>query len=73
MFQEQELCQQWRLIPSHYLKMKEVLMCESMKKGQVKRSDAFGFFKVEPIKTDKVYELLVKMGWIQGDGPAQER
>jgi transcriptional adapter 2-alpha len=26
-------------------------------------------FKVDPIKTDRVYELLVAMGWIQGDAP----
>ncbi|CAM6103370.1 unnamed protein product [Calypogeia fissa] len=70
---EQELCQQCRLLPSHYLKMKEVLMFESMRKGQVRRSDAYGMFRVDPIKTDKVYELLMKMEFIQGDGPAPDR
>ncbi|KAG6549158.1 hypothetical protein Mapa_009384 [Marchantia paleacea] len=66
-FTERELCQQWRLSPNHYLKMKEVLLGESARKGHVNRSDAFALFKIEPIKTERVYELLVGMGWIQGD------
>lgn len=44
-------------------------MLESMKRGQVSRQDAYHMFKVDPIKTDRVYELLVAMGWIQGDAP----
>lgn len=66
---EQELCAQYRLLPAHYLKMKEHLMLESMKAGQVRRSDAYQMFKVDPTKTDRVYELLLSKGWIQGDGP----
>lgn len=66
---EQDLCSQFRLLPAHYLKMKETLMLESMKRGQVSRQDAYHMFKVDPIKTDRVYELLVAMGWIQGDAP----
>ncbi|KAH9539527.1 hypothetical protein CY35_15G061600 [Sphagnum magellanicum] len=31
---EQDLCSQFRLLPAHYLKMKETLMLESMKRGQ---------------------------------------
>ncbi|KAJ7514548.1 hypothetical protein O6H91_23G049200 [Diphasiastrum complanatum] len=66
---EQDLCSQTRLIPSHYLKMKETLMLESMKKGHVKLEDAVLMFKVDPSKTERVFELLSRMGWIQSDGP----
>ncbi|XP_024363193.1 transcriptional adapter ADA2 isoform X3 [Physcomitrium patens] len=66
---EQDLCVQHRLIPAHYLRMKEHLMLESLKSGQVRRSDAHQMFKVDPVKTDRVYELLLSKGWIQGDGP----
>lgn len=69
LLQEQDLCEKNRLSPAHYLKMKEVLMLESLRSGQVRRSDALQMFKVEPIKTDRVYELLLTRGWIQGDGP----
>jgi transcriptional adapter 2-alpha len=44
-------------------------MLEILRSGQVRRSDALQMFKVEPIKTDRVYELLLTRGWIQGDGP----
>ncbi|KAL2623003.1 hypothetical protein R1flu_003208 [Riccia fluitans] len=73
-FTERELCQQCRLLPNQYLKMKEVLVGESARKGYVNRSEAYAFFKIEPIKTEKVYELFVSMGWVQGDlQPTEER
>ena len=40
---EQQLCTQNRLLPAHYLRMKEVLMLESLKGSSVKRSDAYRF------------------------------
>lgn len=64
---ERELCTQNRLLPAHYLKMKEVLMLESLQGSSVKRSDAYRFFKVDQAKVDKVYDLLSRMGWIQGE------
>lgn len=44
-------------------------MLESVKAGQVRKADAYQLFKVDPIKTDRVYELLKSRGWIEGDGP----
>ena len=44
-------------------------MLESLKSGQVRRADAYQMFKVDPLKTDRVFELLLSRGWIQGDGP----
>lgn len=64
---ERELCTQNRLLPAQYLKMKEVLMLESLQGSSVKRSDAYRFFKVDQAKVDKVYDLLSRMGWIQGE------
>lgn len=64
---EQQLCTQNRLLPAHYLRMKEVLMLESLKGSSVKRSDAYRFFKVDHGKVDKVYDLLSRMGWIDGE------
>lgn len=48
--------------------MKEVLMVESMKKGHLRKAEACRMFKVDPVKTDRVFELLSTRGWIQGDG-----
>jgi len=44
-------------------------MLESLKVGQVRKADIFQMFKVDPIKTERVYDFLMSRGWIQGDGP----
>lgn len=60
--QEKLMCNETRLLPAHYLKMLETLTSE-IKKGQIKKkSDAYSFFKVEPSKVDKVYDLLIQKG-----------
>mgnify|MGYP000034641662 FL=1 len=70
LYQEQKLCCKNKIFPTSYLKMKEVLMLESMKGGQVKRSDAQRLLKGYPSKVDVVFDLLLQMGWIQSaDGP----
>ena len=42
-------------------------MLESLKNGQIKRADAKLLLKANPNKVDSVFNLLLKMGWIQGD------
>ncbi|CAN6477788.1 unnamed protein product [Victoria cruziana] len=64
---EQQLCCQIRLLPAQYLRMKEALMLEALKGSVLKKVDAYELFKVEPSKVDKVYELAMKMGWVQGE------
>ncbi|CAN6484971.1 unnamed protein product [Victoria cruziana] len=62
---EQQLCCQTRLLPAQYLRMKEALMLEALKGSVLKKTDAYELFKVEPSKVDRVYELAMKMGWVQ--------
>ncbi|XP_042432352.1 transcriptional adapter ADA2-like isoform X2 [Zingiber officinale] len=57
---EQELCCQNRLLPSHYLKMQETLVQEIYKGNIVNKSDAHCLFKVDPVKVDRVYDLVKK-------------
>lgn len=60
--QEKKMCNEIRILPVHYFKMLETLTSE-IKKGQIKKkSDAYSFFKVEPSKVDKVYDLLIQKG-----------
>lgn len=60
LLQEKRLCCETHLLPVHYLKMQEVIV-KGIFKGTVhKKSDAYGFFKVEPAKVDLVYETVVK-------------
>ena len=60
--QEKKMCNETRILAVHYLKMLDILTRE-IKKGQIKKkSDAYSFFKVEPSKVDRVYDMLVHKG-----------
>jgi len=57
---EKLLCCQNRLLPSHYLRMQEVLMQEIFKSNGLKKEDARVLFKVDPTKVDTVYDMVMK-------------
>ncbi|AQK62817.1 transcriptional adapter ADA2 isoform X1 [Zea mays] len=57
---EKLLCCQNRLLPSHYLRMQEVLMQEIFKGSVLKKEDAHVLFKVDPTKVDSVYDMVSK-------------
>jgi len=57
---EKLLCCQNRLLPSHYLRMQEVLMQEIIKGSVLKKEDAHVLFKVDPAKVDTVYDMVTK-------------
>ena len=61
---ERELCAVSRIMPAEYLSMKRKLMLESREKGSVDPSAAIEFFQVDQVKTLRVFEFLVKCGWI---------
>ncbi|PIA58225.1 hypothetical protein AQUCO_00500280v1 [Aquilegia coerulea] len=62
---EQRLCCEAKMLPSQYLKMAEVISVKIFEGSVTKKSDAYGFFKVDPSKVDKVYDMLVKKGIAQ--------
>eukprot|EP00850_Spirogloea_muscicola_P005850 SM000027S09631 [mRNA] locus=s27:409752:414077:+ [translate_table: standard] len=67
---ERQLCASTRLLPVHYLKMKEVLMLEALKQGGgalLSRADSRKLFRVSPAQVDRVYDFLCLQGWISGD------
>ncbi|CAA6657304.1 unnamed protein product [Spirodela intermedia] len=57
---EQQLCCESRLLPSHFLKMQEVLVTEIMKGTVQQKGDAHGLFKVDPGKVDRVYSVVAR-------------
>ena len=62
---EKELCVANRLLPVHYLSIKEALMRASANGQVLKRSEVRHMFKVEPIKAVRVFELLLQHGWVK--------
>ncbi|KAL1319580.1 hypothetical protein AAHE18_15G288100 [Arachis hypogaea] len=59
---EINLCNEIRILPSHYFKMQHVLSSEISKGNISKKCDAHRLFKVEPSKVDRVYDMLIKKG-----------
>ncbi|XP_010252737.1 PREDICTED: transcriptional adapter ADA2 isoform X2 [Nelumbo nucifera] len=59
------LCREIKLLPSHYLKMLEIISVEIHRSNITQKSDAYRFFKVESRKVDRVYDALVRKGLAQ--------
>ena len=62
---EKEVCVNCRLLPVHYLSIKEALMRASAEGETLKRADVRHMFRIEPVKAIRVFELLLANGWIK--------
>ncbi|PNH00557.1 Transcriptional adapter ADA2a, partial [Tetrabaena socialis] len=66
---ERELCADARLLPPHYLALKDMLLREGERGGGgITRQEARTFFRLEPARSLRVYDLLVSAGWVSGGG-----
>ncbi|KAK7245974.1 hypothetical protein RIF29_40830 [Crotalaria pallida] len=59
---EKRLCCELRLPPAIYLKMQERLSLEILSGNVSSKSDAHQLFKMDSIKVDRVYDMLIKKG-----------
>jgi transcriptional adapter 2-alpha len=62
---EKDLCVNSRLLPVHYLAIKERLMRLSADGTILKRSEVRHAFQIEPVKAIRIFELLLANGWIK--------
>ncbi|KAJ0233013.1 Transcriptional adapter ADA2b [Hirschfeldia incana] len=62
---EKRLCSEVKLVPPVYLQMQQVMSHEIFKGNVTKKSDAYSLFEIDPIKVDRVYDMLVKKGIAQ--------
>jgi len=56
------LCCELRLPPATYLKMQEQLSLQILAGTVSAKSDAHQLFKLDAIKIDRVYDMLIKKG-----------
>uniref|UniRef100_T1J6F8 SWIRM domain-containing protein n=1 Tax=Strigamia maritima TaxID=126957 RepID=T1J6F8_STRMM len=61
---ERELCSQVRLRPQDYIDIKEMLINECQKLGQIRLSNARTLIKIDVNKTRKIFDYLVAEGLI---------
>lgn len=62
---EKQLCQEIKILPSHYLNMLQIMSVQILDGNITNKSEARSLFKVEPSKIDKVYDMLVEKGIAQ--------
>eukprot|EP00879_Flechtneria_rotunda_P020949 GHRR01022059.1.p1 GENE.GHRR01022059.1~~GHRR01022059.1.p1 ORF type:complete len:164 (+),score=72.01 GHRR01022059.1:708-1199(+) len=68
---EAELCANARLLPAHYLSLKDVMMRDAEVHGHISRIDARSFFRLDPSRSARVWELLCASGWLRGNAPEE--
>ncbi|KAM4701741.1 transcriptional adapter 2-alpha isoform 3-T3 [Discoglossus pictus] len=61
---EKELCQMVRLVPGAYLEYKAALMNECNKQGSLRLAQARALIKIDVNKTRKIYDFLLREGFI---------
>ncbi|XWS18083.1 hypothetical protein CRYUN_Cryun32bG0011300 [Craigia yunnanensis] len=59
---EKRLCSEIRLPPPLYLRMLQIITEEVFNGNVTKKADAHRLFKMEPSKTNTVYDMLIKKG-----------
>lgn len=62
---ERQLCGEMRILPVHYLNMQETMSVAILSGNITDKSDAYSLFNVDPLKVDKVYDMLMRKGLAQ--------
>lgn len=59
-----QLCQVVRLVPGAYLEYKQALLNECRRQGGLRLAQARSLIKIDVNKTRKIYDFLIKEGYI---------
>ncbi|KAG2489501.1 hypothetical protein HYH03_011953 [Edaphochlamys debaryana] len=66
---ERELCAGVRLLPAHYLSLKDMLLRDCEKHGATTRHEVRSFFRLEPSRALRLFDTLAAAGWVAGGPP----
>lgn len=61
---EHEMCSAMRMLPVHFLSIKESLLRRCLKEGHLRRQAVRTMFKVDPNKVVRIYEWLLSCGLV---------
>jgi transcriptional adapter 2-alpha len=70
---ERELCASSRLLPAHYLSLKDMMLRDAEAHGPISRADARAYFRLDPQRALRVYDLLLDNGWLPKAPPPDRR
>jgi len=62
--QEQDLCRNYQVMPQQYMLIKEALLREYLKTGDLTKTTATQLFNIDVDKSGKIFEFLHEVGWI---------
>ena len=61
---ELELCSTLRLLPAHYLVIRDTIVRESIRLGYLSAVDANALLNIDIRKTGRLYDFFVSAGWV---------
>ena len=61
---EKELCSSLRLLPKHYLVIKDTIVRESLRLGYLSTQDAQAMLNIDVRKTGRLYDFFVSAGFV---------
>ncbi|KAL4151200.1 hypothetical protein PRNP1_008149 [Phytophthora ramorum] len=64
---EKELCCKLKLLPKHYLVIKDALVRECFRLGYLTKKMAKETVQIDVSKTGQVYDFFVKCGWVKSE------
>ncbi|EEY69130.1 transcriptional adapter 2-alpha, putative [Phytophthora infestans T30-4] len=64
---EKELCSKLKLLPKHYLVIKDALVRECYRLGYLSKKMAKETVQIDVNKTGQVYDFFVKCGWVKSE------
>uniref|UniRef100_A0AAV1UDN3 Transcriptional adapter n=1 Tax=Peronospora matthiolae TaxID=2874970 RepID=A0AAV1UDN3_9STRA len=62
---EKEVCRKLKLLPKHYLVIKDALVRECYRLGYLTKKMAKEMVQIDANKTSQVYDFFVKCGWVK--------
>lgn len=62
---EREFCAMQRVLPAHYLGLKDIALRDYQKNGAITKQDAKTSFRLDPVKSLKLFEFWASMGWVE--------
>ena len=67
---EKNLCQTLRLLPKHYIVVKDTLIRESLRLGFLQKGVARQLIKIDASKVNQIYDFFIQCGWMRSE-PAE--
>ena len=67
---EKNLCQMLRLLPKHYIVVKDTLIRESLRLGFLQKGVARQLIKIDVSKVNQIYDFFIQCGWMRSE-PAE--